>query len=130
MSAPITGIYAALAAILLVVLTLRVIILRRRHKIGIGTGQQPELAQAVRAHGNFIEYVPLALLLLALAETGGSGARLIHACGAALIACRLLHAWGLTSSPGKSPGRFIGMVGTLLVMLVLAVTLLLAAARA
>ena len=123
MSAPITGFYAALAALLLVVLTLRVVILRRRLKIGIGTGQQPELAQAVRVHGNFVEYTPLALLLLALAEAGGGDTRLIHACGATLIACRVLHAWGLTTSPGRSTGRFIGTVGTLLVLIVLAVTL-------
>jgi uncharacterized membrane protein YecN with MAPEG domain len=122
---PGTGLYAGLAAMLLVVLTLRVVALRRSLRVGIGTGQQPELARAIRVHGNFVEYTPLALLLLALVEAGGASPLTVHAAGALLITSRLLHAWGLSGSTGTSAGRFLGMVGTLLVLLGLAVRLVL-----
>ena len=53
MSLIITPLYVALAAIILLALTIRVIRLRRRLAIGLGTGGDAELEKAVRCHGNF-----------------------------------------------------------------------------
>ncbi|MFN2301681.1 MAG: MAPEG family protein [Gammaproteobacteria bacterium] len=117
----ITPLYAAPLAILLVGLVLRVVALRRRLKVGIGDGGERELAKAVRAHGNAAETIPIAIVLLLLAELAGVGSALLHGAGIALLVGRLLHAYGLSTRSGMSFGRFTGMVLTLLAIAVLAV---------
>ena len=67
-------------------------------------------------HGNFTEYVPLALLLLALLEITGVGRQWIFTGGALLLLGRVLHAWGLGRHAGTSVGRFVGMVLTMVVL--------------
>jgi hypothetical protein len=121
MSVQITAIYASLLAVLYIVLSYRVAQRRIRLKVGLGTGQNVELERAVRIHGNFGEYVPFALLLLALFESGGGAAWAVHGAGAGLLIARVLHALGLTQSSGRSPGRFSGVIATWLIMLALAV---------
>ncbi len=116
----ITGFYAGILAIIHIALSFKVIGLRKQHKIGIGDGENQQLAKAIRVHGNFIENVPLALILLALAESNGSSGLFLHALGGLLVSCRFLHAIGLNSSIGTSWQRFVGMVGTFVVLLVLA----------
>lgn len=121
MSVAITAFYAGILGIVLIVLSYRVASRRMKFKIGVGTGNSPELERAVRVHGNFIEYVPFTLLLLGLYETGGGPAWAVHAAGILLVAARVAHAAGLTSSPGRSPGRFGGVVTTWLLILALSV---------
>lgn len=121
MAVPITAVYASLLAILYVVLSFRVAQRRIRFQVGLGTGQSTELERAVRIHGNFAEYVPIALLLLAFLETGGGPAWAVHVAGAGLLVARGLHALGLTQSSGRSPGRFSGVVTTWLIILALAI---------
>lgn len=94
---------------------------RWRFKVGVGTGDNPELARAIRVHGNFIEYVPMTLLLLAFFEAGGGPAWAVHAAGILLVAARLGHAVGLTTSAGRTPGRFAGTLVTWLLVLALSV---------
>jgi hypothetical protein len=121
MSAQITAIYASLLAILYIVLSYRVAQRRMRFQVGLGTGQNAELERAIRIHGNFGEYVPFALLLLAFFESGGGQAWAVHGAGAGLLIARGLHALGLTQTSGRSPGRFGGVVTTWLIILGLAV---------
>ena len=116
----ITGLYAALLAVLQLVLTLRVVVLRRRLRVGIGFGGQDELARAVRAHGNLTEVLPLALILMAAAETQGLGEPWLHAAGITLFIARHLHAPALSLHPGRSFGRFWGSTLTWLAILGLA----------
>ena len=71
----------------------------------------------MRAHGNLIENAPLALLLLGLLELSGLDARWLWGFGSALLAGRLLHAWGLSRRSGTSPGRMFGMALTWAVLL-------------
>ena len=78
----------------------------------------------MRAHANLIESAPLALLLLYLVEQTGLDGRAVHAFGAAFLVARLLHAQGMSSSTGRSAGRFYGSIGTLLVIAALSVLLL------
>lgn len=120
----ITGLYAALCALLILALSFRIVGLRRRLKVGIGDGGDAELARAIRAQANAIEYVPLVLVMLLVAENNGAGVVFVHACGAGLVIARVLHAVGLSGSAGTSFGRFWGTLVTWILLLVLAGQLL------
>ena len=120
MSAPITGLYAALCALVVLALALRVILLRWSTKTGIGDGGDRRLARAIRIHGNAVEYVPLALILLLLAELSGASPSLLHGCGIVLVVARIAHALGLARTAGVSIGRSLGVTATFAVILVLA----------
>lgn len=124
MSLPVTSIYAALLALLVIFLAMRVVGVRFHAKVGLGTGQGGGLEQRVRVHGNAIENVPIALILLMLLEVGGLGAGWLHGIGATLLVSRILHAWGLSRSRGTSFGRFAGTLGTWLLVAGMAVLLL------
>ncbi|HUO81602.1 MAG TPA: MAPEG family protein [Gammaproteobacteria bacterium] len=125
MGAHITSIYAALCGILMIALALRVTLARRRYRVGVGSGGEESLERAIRVHANFAEFVPLALILMLLAELGGVTGWLMHVFGITLVVSRLLHAWGLTRSGGESFGRMYGTLGTWALILVLAVLILL-----
>lgn len=118
---PITATYAALLAVLVVLLVFVVVKLRRSLGVGLGDGGNRDLARAIRVHGNAIESIPLFLVLLAIYEWNGGPGALLHLFGGAFFLARVLHAWGLLTSSGVSPGRFIGALGTNLVLLGLAV---------
>ena len=119
---PITALYAGLLAMLLLALALRIIRLRWKLRVGIGDGGDRTMLRAVRAHGNAAEYVPIALLLLLVAELNHAPPMLLHAGGAVLVGSRVLHAVGLTRSGGPSWPRTVGTLGTMAVVIVLAVT--------
>lgn len=108
----ITGFYAALLGLLLMALSLNVIRLRWKHQQGIMDGGHKDLALAMRVQGNFIEYVPLALILMFFDEAVKYPAWAIHALGICLVAGRVAHAQGLLSSEKRTPGRAIGVVLT------------------
>jgi len=108
--------FAALHALLLLLLTVQVVRWRYRAKVGLGDGGNADLARQIRVHGNFIEYVPLALLLLALLELAGLDTRALWSFGAMLLLGRLLHAFGLGQDAGQSPGRKWGMLLTWLAL--------------
>lgn len=118
MTVAITLLYGGLLALIFVALTIRVVQLRGKRKVGIGDGGHKDLALAIRVHANFVEYVPLLLVLIGFLEAGGGPAWAIHAMGIALVVCRLAHAQGLSGSDGTSPGRFVGAAGTLLLLLI------------
>src|SRR5690606_24988396 len=92
--------------------SIRIIRLRWRDRVGLGTGDSQDLKVAVRIHGNFIEYVPLALLMLVLMEMIGASATWLHGLGALLLIARVCHAIGLTKSVGVSWPRTVGVLGT------------------
>jgi hypothetical protein len=120
----ITAFWAGLLAVLGFLLALNVVRLRQKHHVGIGDGGKDDLARAVRVFGNFAEYAPLCLTLIALLEMTGSTRWLIHVMGAALFVGRAAHAWGLAHSSGESPGRLVGMTLTWLVLLAAGLTLI------
>lgn len=113
----ITLLYASILGLLLLALSGRVVYLRRSLLVGIGTGEHHNLEKAIRAHANLIEYAPLALILMLLLEQNGAFPWQLHALGVTLVVSRHLHAWGLSRHSGVSVGRFLGMTGTLLVIL-------------
>ncbi|MEK7215722.1 MAG: MAPEG family protein [Chloroflexota bacterium] len=121
----ITMITTGLLALLLLFLSGYVIAGRVKFKIDIGDGGNETMRQRIRAQANFTEYVPVALILMLLMETGSVGpAWLLVAMGVTLVIARLWHAQGLLSNPGTSAGRFMGANLTGLVILVGAVAAL------
>lgn len=105
--APVTAITACLLVPLLFRLAFGVIRKRREHQIAVGTGNHPDLEAAIRAHGNFIEYVPFVLLLLMCAELNGSPLWLTIPTGLALVSGRLIHAGAIPA--GDIPKRIRAM---------------------
>jgi uncharacterized protein len=129
MPVSITLFYAGLNGLIAVGLAFLVVRQRRKTRIGIGAGNNPALERAIRAHANFIEYVPLILILLLLLELCGTPAWRLHAMGAALTVGRLLHAWGLSHSSGVSFGRGVGITLTWIVLLAASISAVISGAR-
>ncbi|MEG3436824.1 MAPEG family protein [Pannus brasiliensis CCIBt3594] len=75
------------------------------------------LQRKVRAFGNFIEFVPIALLIILVLEFANAPAALLWLLGSALTSGRVAHAWGLITTYGPSPGRAIGFFLTWFVYL-------------
>ncbi|TXK60525.1 MAPEG family protein [Alkalisalibacterium limincola] len=117
----ITGLYAGLSLLLVLVLAYRVVASRRATRTGLGAGGSLALEQRIRAHGNAVEYLPMGLLGLLLLELTGHSAWLVHALGATLLLGRMLHAWGLSVSAGTSQGRLLGTLLTWLAFVAMAV---------
>lgn len=114
-----TFITTGILALLLLFLSASVIAGRVKFKIGLGDGGNETMRRRMRAQANFVEYVPIALILILLVELGTIGpAWLPGALGAALVVARIWHAQGLYSSSGTSAGRFMGTNLTGLVILV------------
>lgn len=112
MSFQITALYAALIGLWAVVLSNYVSINRGKYKILHGDGGNAEMAAIIRRHGNLTEYVPLALILLGLAEASGLSSTWMHGLGILLLVCRLVHPFGVSVTNPQSPLRIIGTVGT------------------
>ena len=117
----ITALYASLLTLVFLTLSINVIRLRFKLKVGLGDGGEKRLTQAIRAHGNFSEYVPLTLLLLASYELSGANTGFLHILGATLLIGRLLHVIGLSKSMGTSAQRAAGMISTFIVLFILAI---------
>jgi uncharacterized membrane protein YecN with MAPEG domain len=120
----ITALYAGLLALFVVALAGRVANLRFSTHQGLGDGDDVTLRRAVRVHGNAIENIPLALLLLLLAELLGLPPNWLHAFGIAIVVGRLLHAFGLSRHSGYSRGRFFGIGVTWIAISTMAVVLI------
>lgn len=117
MAFEITALYALPVALLGLILWFRVTMMRASLKVSIGDAGNPELHERVRQHGNFIEWAPWVILLMALAEGNGAGAVWLHVSGALLLAGRLIHPFGLKAGNAAHPGRYIGNTASLLALL-------------
>ena len=115
----ITSIYASLAALLIVRLSLSVIKLRRKNRVSVGDGRNEQLQLAIRTHANAVEYIPITLLLLLTLELNGAPIILIHVLGATLLIGRILHALGLPEKDFSK--RVLGMQITIYLLIGLAI---------
>ena len=120
----IVSMYMAVLGLLFVILSFRVIGARRKARVAIGHGNDPQLERRARVHANFAEYVPLALLLVFALESGGAAAWLLHGLGITLVGARLLHAYGVSQLKENLIFRQIGMVLTFAVIVVAAIAIL------
>ena len=115
-----TSIYAGLSGLLMAWLALQTIKVRRAAKVKLGDNGNFELQSAIRAHGNFAEYMPITIILLFLLEYNGAPAFTIHLIGIAFLAGRWIHAQGLMKDDLNK--RVLGMKFTLNILILLAVT--------
>jgi len=120
----VTALYAGLVGLWILFLGFAVMRLRRRHDVSTGDGGVRALELAIRAHGNACEYIPIALILMALAEGMGAPARVLQVLGLMLVAGRLLHGSyflaGARSLNQRVAGMLltIGMIGALAIGLI------------
>jgi len=104
------GLYIGLNLILTLVLAILVVRQRAKHEVSLGTGGNDDLERAIRAHGNTVEYLAIALPgLIALALLGAS-TLLIHIAGLLVTLGRVGHAVGITN--GISLARQLGTLAT------------------
>lgn len=124
MNLPVTSILAGVLALYFVVLSIRVIAVRRRDRVSLGDGGNGMLNRRIRAHGNFAEYAPLGILLCGLCEAQGAPSTAVIAGAAALGVGRIAHGYALSFTTGSMIARTGGMVLTFASLSVFAATLL------
>ncbi|MCB1428373.1 MAG: MAPEG family protein [Nitratireductor sp.] len=108
MTFQITAFYAAILAIMMIALSTWVTLLRARLKISILHGDSLPLAERIRMHGNFIENVPMAIIIMGLAEAGGTSPMVLNTMGLMLVAGRILHPMGLRHDKPATFARIAG----------------------
>lgn len=118
MSFKITTLYVLPLGLIWFALWIGVSSARSELKCSIGDANNLALLQKIRRHGNFIEWVPFALVLMILAEAQGTGAMWLHAAGALLLIGRIAHPFGLAIDNAGHPLRYVGN-GTNMVAVVL-----------
>jgi uncharacterized membrane protein YecN with MAPEG domain len=125
----VTPLYAAALVLWFLVLTLRVAQERGKARIFLGDGGNVAVQRVIRGHANFAEYVPLALLLLAILEISRFSLYVIHALGLTLLLARLLHGYALSFTAEFRFGRSWGALLTGIVLAIEAVLCLYQAYR-
>lgn len=117
----ITAIIASILTLIFVRLSFAVIGLRRKNQIGLGSGGHDDLERAIRAQGNFAEYVPLGIILIACLELNGAPWWLVAIPGVTLIIGRLIHAKGIRVPPPDFSKRVLGMKFTFITLISLVI---------
>jgi uncharacterized membrane protein YecN with MAPEG domain len=119
--------YLAILALLYAALALQVIRLRQGNRAAFGDGDNAKLRSAIRAHANFVEYVPIITLMVAFLEMSAVPATRVHLLMGALLIGRVLHPVGMYAAPNTLPfriGRIGGMTITISLLIVCAVMIL------
>ena len=120
----ITAFYLGILALIYAALALRVAGMRRSDRVLFGDAENATLRTAIRVHANFIEYVPIITLLVALLEMSGLPAMRVHLLMGGLLLSRLLHPLGMAARPGTwqfTVGRVGGILLTLAVLVAAAI---------
>ena len=117
----ITAIYLAVLALLYAGLAIQVARLRQRDRAAFGDNGSLALRSAIRAHANFIEYVPIITLMVAMLEMSGLPPMRVHVLMGALVVSRLLHPLGMYAAPNTLQFR-IGRVGGITITLILLIS--------
>lgn len=117
----ITSIITSILTIIFIKLSFAVIALRRKNQVGLGNGGHDNLERAIRAQGNFAEYVPFGIILIACLELNGAPWILVAIPGIALIIGRLIHAKGIHVPPPDFSKRVLGMKFTFYTLISLVV---------
>ena len=122
-----TTLYGALLGLWLVILSLRVIALRGGPGMGwlnFGNTGEQALTRSVRAQGNLIEYAPMFVILMFLAESGGVSSFSLHYYGGTFLLGRLMHGTCMGFMEKSVLLRSGGIILTLLPLLGISVLLL------
>jgi len=115
---PTVALYGAVNALINVALAVNVSRVRGASNVFLGTGDSEPLLRASRAHANNMEYVPLAIVLLLIAEECHGGSIPLHVLGGTLTVARLAHAHGMLAP--VVPTRVLGALLTWLTVAALA----------
>ena len=110
-----TSLYVGLLGLILIFLSVKIIQNRRFAKISLGDEGNSLLQSKIRAHGNFIEYAPIFLIMLMSVEIGGLNKYLVHLFGIIFTIGRISHAYGMMISEIRSKNflfRQAGMFST------------------
>jgi uncharacterized membrane protein YecN with MAPEG domain len=118
------SVYAGLLGIMSIVIGIPIGLLRGRLGVPLGDGGNSDLRLAIRRHGNFMEWVPFALILIGLLEMNGVSRLTVHILGAGLVVARIFHAVGLRGDTMSGIGRTVGAAGTALLIVVSSVWLI------
>lgn len=112
----VTALYGSLNAMFNIALAGMVV--RHRGKSGVSLGEGSpeqkgvkELALAIRIHANNAEFVPLAIVMMLLAELCGGSPFVLHIAGGVLLLSRVLHVIGMPR-PAPNVFRVAGVAGT------------------
>ncbi len=97
----VTGIYAALFAVMQYGLTIYVVKRRLAAKISLGDGGDEELLKRIRAHGNFVETVPMVLILMLIAELSLAPYWALNAVGVCMLLGRGMHFYAIMNENFK-----------------------------
>ena len=113
----ITLMYAGFFALFALALSFRAGGFRAKTGISVLFGEPAnmELAERVRIHQNFLEYVPMVIILMGAIELNGGSSMFLYVVGDLLFIARIAHAIGLRHDNMAHPGRLIGILGTMLV---------------
>ena len=124
----VTAVFAALLAIEFIALSGWVVMGRFSNEALFGDAGNDEFAKRIRTQANFSEYIPFALLLIALLEARGGSKGLVVTLLVVLLVARLIHPIGMFA-PANSARQFAcrggGIIATFIVTLVAAIALLL-----
>jgi uncharacterized membrane protein YecN with MAPEG domain len=85
---------------------------RSTEKISFGDGGNELMIRRMRAQANFVEQVPVTLLLVAAVELAGKGGMWLAPLGGLFLLGRIAHAFGMDDvfKPGRGIGMLTGMV--------------------
>jgi len=117
----ITGLFASLFGLLVIILAYKVVVFRRTKKVGLGDNGDMQGQLVIRTHANAVEYLPLLLILMGIYEINGGNHLVLYVFGVLSFIGRIWHAFGLSKSAGVSSGRFYGTALTWLTIVVFAV---------
>ena len=120
-SLPVTAIFSLIFTVLILALSYQVVYWRRKLRVGYGSAGKQQLQQAISAHSNAIENLPLAMILFLMLELQGVTGLILMITGSLLVFSRLIHAYGLSNSIYVSFGRTYGTMITWFVMVFMAV---------
>lgn len=132
----VTALYAGLFGLVLIYLSVQVIKQRMKHRVALLDGGVTPLQRAIRAHGNFCEYVPVFLILLLLVEISSYSVWILHLSGIIFLLGRISHFTSLikveplSGAAGNTNIRYrqIGMMCSFGVIAMLSLLLLYGAA--
>ncbi|MDZ4362199.1 MAPEG family protein [Brevundimonas sp.] len=110
------SLWSGLLVLLMVLLSIRVVMARRSHRVLLGDGGVAQVTLAGRVFGNAAEYIPAGIGALALLALLGMPALAIHIIGGLLFTGRLVHAISL-SDKRPTAGRILGMALTFIALI-------------
>ena len=116
---PVTLTLAGAAALLHIWLGMRVARVRAQFKVSVGDGGNEAVLRRMRAHANYHENMPIALILVGLLELAGADNRVLWGAVILFVLVRIAHGFGM-DRPSPSRFRAIGAMGTALLQLALA----------